>query len=80
MLVTIPQIFGVLFPEYAWCIRKLVRLVMSMYGTMLCGKYWYLDLLDFLKEIGFKEGGMCQLPACEGILRWFKTLPIKLCG
>jgi len=29
---------------------------MSMYGTTLCGKYWYLDLLDFLKEIGFKEG------------------------
>jgi hypothetical protein len=27
-----------------------------MYGTTLCGKYWYLDLLDFLKEIGFKEG------------------------
>ncbi len=29
---------------------------MSMYGTILCGKYWYLDLLDFLKEIGFEEG------------------------
>jgi hypothetical protein len=29
---------------------------MSMYGTTLCGKYWYLDLLDFLKEIGYKEG------------------------
>jgi hypothetical protein len=27
-----------------------------MYGTTLCGKYWYLDLLDFLQEIGFKEG------------------------
>jgi hypothetical protein len=33
-----------------------VRLLMSMYGTTLCGKYWYLDLLDFLLEIGFKEG------------------------
>jgi len=56
MFVTIPRIFGVLFPEYAWCTGKPVRLIMSMYGTMLCGKYWYLDLLDFLKEIGFKEG------------------------
>ena len=27
-----------------------------MYGTTLCRKYWYLNLLDFLKEIGFKEG------------------------
>lgn len=29
---------------------------MSMYGITLCGKYWYLNLLHFLKEIGFKEG------------------------
>jgi hypothetical protein len=56
MFVTIPKIFGILFPEYAWCTGKPVRLLMSMYGTTLCGKYWYLDLLDFLKEIGFKEG------------------------
>jgi hypothetical protein len=57
MFVIIPKIFGILFPEYAWCTGKPVRLLMSMYGTTLCGKYWYLDLLDFLKEIEFKEGG-----------------------
>jgi hypothetical protein len=56
MFVTIPKIFGILFPEYRWCTGKPVRLIMSMYDTMLCGKYWYLDLLDFLKQIGFKEG------------------------
>jgi hypothetical protein len=56
MFVTIPKIFGILFPEYAWCTGKPVRLLMSMYGTTLSGKYWYLALLDFLKEIGFKEG------------------------
>jgi hypothetical protein len=56
MFVIIPKIFGILFPEYAWCTGKPVRLLMSMYGTTLCGKYWYLDLLEFLKEIGFKEG------------------------
>jgi hypothetical protein len=27
-----------------------------MYGTTLCRKYWYLDLLDFLKESVFQEG------------------------
>ena len=48
MFVTIPKIFGILFPEYAWCTGKPVWLLMSMYGTTLCGKYWYLDLLDFL--------------------------------
>jgi hypothetical protein len=39
MFVTIPKIFGILFPEYAWCTGKPVRLLMSMYGTTLCGKY-----------------------------------------
>jgi hypothetical protein len=56
MFVTIPKIFVILFPEYAWCTGKPVRLLMSMYGTTLSGKYWYLALLDFLKEIGFTEG------------------------
>jgi len=56
MFVSVPRIFGILFPEYAWCTDEPVRLLMSMYGTTLCGKYWYLDLLDFLLEIGFKEG------------------------
>jgi hypothetical protein len=56
MLVMIPKNFGIFFPEYSWCTGKPVRLAMSMYGTTLCGKYWYLDLLDFLQEMGFKEG------------------------
>jgi hypothetical protein len=56
MFITIPNIYGILFPEFQEFCGKPVRLQMSMYGTTLCGKYWYLDLLDFLKEIGFKEG------------------------
>jgi hypothetical protein len=27
---------------------------MPMYGTTLCGKYWYLDLLEYLLELGFR--------------------------
>jgi hypothetical protein len=56
MFITIPNIYGVLFPEFREFCGKPVRLQMSMYGTTLCGKYWYLDLMDFLKKIGFKEG------------------------
>ena len=56
MAVAIPKIYRILFPEYAKHCGKPIRLQMSMYGTTLCRKYWYLDLLDFLKEIGFKEG------------------------
>jgi len=60
MFVTIPKIFGILFLEYSWCTGKPVRLAMSMYGTTQCGKYWYLDLLEFLKDIGFKEGSIVK--------------------
>jgi hypothetical protein len=31
MFITIPQIFGILFPEYEWCTGKPVHLAMSMY-------------------------------------------------
>jgi hypothetical protein len=57
MFVTIPNIYGILYPEFQDFCGKPVRLQMSMYGTTLCGKYWYLNLMDFLKKIGFKEGG-----------------------
>jgi hypothetical protein len=54
MFVTIPKIYGILFPEYSGYCGTPVRLVMSMYGTTLCGKYWYLDLTEYLLELGFK--------------------------
>jgi hypothetical protein len=54
MFVTIPKIYGILFPEYAEYCGIPVRLAMSMYGTTLCGKYWYLDLTEYLLKIGFR--------------------------
>jgi hypothetical protein len=54
MFVTIPKIYGILFPEYSKYCGTPFRLAMSMYGTTLCGKYWYLDLTDYLLELGFK--------------------------
>jgi hypothetical protein len=54
MFVTIPRIYGILFPEYCQYCGVPVRLAMKMYGTMLCRKYWYLDLTEYLLELGFK--------------------------
>jgi hypothetical protein len=53
MFVTIPKIFGILFPEYANYCGTPVRLQKPMYGTTLSGKYWYLELTVYLVEIGF---------------------------
>jgi hypothetical protein len=60
IFVTIPKIFGILFPEYEKFCGKPVRLAMSMYGTTLSGKYWYLKLQEYLLEIGFKANENMQ--------------------
>jgi hypothetical protein len=53
MFITIPKIFGILFPEYEHYCGVPIRLQKSMYGTTRSGKYWYLELTKYLVEIGF---------------------------
>lgn len=53
IFVTIPKIFGILFPEYSEYCGVPLRLGKSMYGMTLSGKYWFLDLKEFLLEEGF---------------------------
>jgi hypothetical protein len=53
IFVTIPKIFGILFPEYSAYCGIPLRLAKSMYGMTLSGKYWFLDLKDYLLQDGF---------------------------
>ena len=43
------------FPEYKKYCGTPVRLLKSMYGMTLSGKYWYQELNDYLTEIGFSH-------------------------
>jgi hypothetical protein len=54
VFVSIPAIYGILFPEYKQFCGRPVRLAKSLYGMTLSGKYWFLDLQDYLTKIGFK--------------------------
>ena len=54
IFVTIPAVFGNLFPEFKEYCGKPIRLAKSMYGMILSGKYWWLDLREFLLSLGFK--------------------------
>ncbi len=54
VFVSIPAMYGVLFPEYKEFCGRPVRLAKSMYSMTLSGKYWFLDLQDYLTELGFK--------------------------
>jgi len=53
LFVTIPKIFGILFPEYSEYCGITLRLAKSMYGMTLSCKYWFLDLKDYLLQEGF---------------------------
>jgi len=53
VFVIIPPIYGILFPEYKEFCGTPDRLAKSMYGMTLSGKYWFLDLQDYLIELGF---------------------------
>jgi hypothetical protein len=55
IFVTIPAVFGNLFPEYKHFCGIPLRLARSMYGMTLSGKYWYLDLLEFLLSLNFRS-------------------------
>ncbi len=57
IFVQIPKIFGILFPEYSDFCGTPLRLAKSMYGMTLSGKYWFLDLKDYLLEQGFIPSG-----------------------
>ncbi len=55
IFVTLPLVYGVIWPEFKdYCGRPL-RLVKSMYGMTNSGKHWYLDLKDWLYEEGFTQ-------------------------
>jgi hypothetical protein len=53
VFVTIPAIHGIFFPKYKQYCGRPVHLAKSMYGMTLSGKYWFLDLQDYLVELGF---------------------------
>jgi hypothetical protein len=53
IFVKIPAIYGSIFPEFQQYCGVPLRLLKSLYGMTLSGKYWYQDLMEFLVSIGF---------------------------
>ena len=53
IFVSLPKVYGDIWPEFKdYCGRPL-KLIKSMYGMTYSGKYWYLDLKEWLLEEGF---------------------------
>jgi hypothetical protein len=55
IFVKLPAIYGSLFPEFKQYCGVPLRLLKSLYGMTLSGKYWYQDLMEFLVSIGFTQ-------------------------
>ncbi len=53
--VSLPKVYGDIWPEFKdYCGRPL-RLVKSIYEMTYSGKYWYLDLKEWIQEEGFTQ-------------------------
>jgi hypothetical protein len=55
IFIKMPGIYGNLFPEFQAYCGVPVRLIKSMYGMTLSGKFWYQELQGWLLENGFKQ-------------------------
>ena len=55
VFIKMPAIYGDLFPDLKAYCGVPVRLIKSMYGMSLSGKYWYQELQEFLLENGFQQ-------------------------
>jgi hypothetical protein len=55
IFVKLPAIYGSIFPEFKKYCGAPLRLLKSLYGMTLSGKYWYQDLMEFLVSIGFTQ-------------------------
>jgi hypothetical protein len=55
IFVTLPKVYGDIWPEFKEYCGRPLRLKKNMYGMAYSGKYWYLDLKDWLHEEGFTQ-------------------------
>jgi transposase InsO family protein len=55
VFIKMPAIYGDLFPDLKAYCGVPIRLVKSMYGMSLSGKYWYQELQEWLLECGFNQ-------------------------
>ena len=53
VFIKLPAFYGELFPDIKAYCGVPVRLIKSMYGMALSGKYWYQELQEWLLENGF---------------------------
>ncbi len=55
IFVTLPKVYGDMWPEFKDNCGRPLRLVKNIHGRTYSGKYWYLDLKDWLHEEVFTQ-------------------------
>ena len=51
IFVKLPAMYGSIFPEYQQYSGMPLRLLKSMYGMTLSGKYWYQELMEYCEHL-----------------------------
>jgi hypothetical protein len=60
IFIKFPSTLSQAFPEFNKYFRQPLRLLKSMYGMTLSGKYWYQELQEHLLEQGFVQSTTIQ--------------------
>ena len=55
VFVKLSEDLATICPQYAHLIGRPLRLSRGLYGLTLCGKYWHVELQEYLTEIGFVQ-------------------------
>ncbi len=65
IFVTLPKVYGDIWPEFKEYSGRPLRLVKSMHGMTYSGKYWYLDLKEWLVEEEFTQSRASPCIFCK---------------
>jgi hypothetical protein len=68
IFVSLPKVYGDIWPEFKDYCGRLMRLVKSIYGMTYSGKYCYLYLKEWLHEEGFTQSRASPCFFCKVFL------------
>ena len=59
--VKLSEFLSEIYPEYSAWFGRPLRLIKSMYGMSFCGKWWFLEMMEYItEELNFRQASCDQ--------------------
>ena len=65
VFIQMPSVYGELFPEFKEYCGVPLKLIKSMYGMTLSGKWWYQELQEYLISNQFDQSTIVRCLFCK---------------